>query len=266
MPSVIINFCSLEKPFIEPLLIECQKFSNDIVVSYGSHLYNGEEEDLQLISELSKKYPHIQFVKYIVDRSIDVYQYPGIFYRPSVFWFTFARYTGFQHIRNKEWIFFIDADEIPNGNDLKDWLNRGSLDNNRSYKLANYYYFKSVKYQSLVLEDSPILIHYSNLNENIIIGDWDRDDIIRKSNTIVERNVKGIDDTVLFHHFSWVRSRENVYKKLLTSADVTEDRSVIKGYTVEEALEKIYDNDSVNDIIHNYNYKVVDNIFNIIVE
>lgn len=51
--SVIISYSSNEKVTILPILSQSSLFSDDIVVSFGSHLMNGTAEDKQHIAELS---------------------------------------------------------------------------------------------------------------------------------------------------------------------------------------------------------------------
>lgn len=263
MASVIINYSSMEEPFIRPLLKECLKFSDDIVISYGSHLYNGEPEDISIIHQYQKEFPTVKFVGYSVDFSVDPYLQPGIFERPSIYWFNFARYNAIQHLQNKEWVFVIDADEIPEGEYIKEWLQHAKLDIMQCYKMSCYWYFKTVTNQCTALQDSPLLIHGSHLREDTIFGDWDRDDIVRKSNTISNRNVIGLNNLVLFHHYSWVRSKANLFRKLQTSADVNSPNSILKNKRPEEVLQIIFKDENINDIVFNQTYIKVLNYFNI---
>lgn len=45
--AVIVNYCSLEREFLPKVLAECGHFASEIVVSVGTHLYNGTPEDLE---------------------------------------------------------------------------------------------------------------------------------------------------------------------------------------------------------------------------
>jgi hypothetical protein len=258
MASVLISYCSNEKIFINPLLTECLKFSEDIVVSYGSHLYNGQPEDHQHILELKLNYPTVQFQKYEVDTTLDLSKQRGVNNRPIAYWHNLSRFNGKSYLKNKEWVFVIDADEIPEGNRIKNWLLKTDLTKRCCYKMANYWYFKDPTYQSTTLEDSVLLIHYDYLTEFTLFGDLERDHLIRSSACILLRQTVGFDGKPMWHHFSGVRTKEGLRYKLKTWGHSNELSNV------DQMVDYVYHNDDVNDIIHNYNYVKVLNIFNII--
>ena len=257
MASVLISYSSLEQPFIQQLLHECMKFSDDIVVTYGDTFFNGTPQDHTFIDSLITMFPTIKFVKYIVDLSVDPYLQSGIYNNPSMYWFCYARYVGVQYLRPNRWVFVIDADEIPDGDTIHTWLQYTQLNTTNVYKMASYWYFKSPIFQSTSIEDSPLLIHSSHLTEHTIFGDNDRDSIIQNSKCINIRNTKAITGSPMFHHFSWVR--RDLKQKIICSAHIKELNK-----TPNEIMTSIYKNDEVNDIIHNYTYIIVDNKFNII--
>lgn len=262
MISVIINYSSLEEPFLKPLLNECLKFSDDIIVSFGTHLYNGTKENISIIIEYQKLYNTVQFVPYRVDTNLDLYIQVGVNERPVAYWHNLARYTGFKKLKNKEWVLIIDSDEIPEGDKFKQWLSETKLNISYIYKLACYWYFKSPIFQSIDIQDSPLLIHYSHLNDTIFFGDWERDHIIRETKLYLNRFTKSADDQILFHHYSWVRSIENLEKKI-TSWGHNNDFNVLKGKSPKDIIQYIFKDNNVNDIIYNYNYNITDNRFNI---
>jgi len=258
--SVVINYCSNEEIFIEPLLKECLKFSNDIVVSYGSHLYDGTPENIQYLMGYKSKYPDIQFVEYNVDVSTDLTKKKGVNKRPTAYWHNLARWTGINSLKYKDWVFIIDCDEIPEGDKVAEFLSFDILDENECYKIANYWYFKSPENQATTIEDSVLLIHYKYLTEENIFGDNERDYLIPSSGAQLHRAIKSIDDKPMFHHFSWVRTKEGLRHKITSWAH---SNDIFKGINVDEFLEFLYKDDNVNDIVHRYEYIKVKNIFNI---
>jgi hypothetical protein len=262
MASVIINYCSNERIFIDAILIECLKFSDDIVVSYGSHLYDGIQEDITHINEYKIKYPTIQFVEYNVDLTLNLNKQKGVVNRPTAYWHNLARFTGVKALKNKEWVFVIDCDEIPEGDNVKIWLVNALplLKEEECYKIANYWYFKDPTNQSTTLEDSVLLIHYKHLTEDNIFGDWERDHLIPSSKCKLLRQVVGIDRKPMFHHYSWYRTKEGLKHKLITWGH---SNDIFKDIDIDKVIEYIYHNDEVNDILHGYTYNKVVNIFKI---
>jgi len=263
MVSIVINYCSNEKEFLDANLNECLKFSNDIVVSYGSHLYDFTPENIDHINYYKEKYKIINFVEYKVDKNLDLSKQKGVNMRPTAYWHNLARWTGIQSLKNKDWVFLIDSDEIPNGDDVKLWidLNYKNLNENNCYKIATYWYFKNVTFQSKTLEDSILLIHYKYLTEDNIFGDLERDYSIYNSKTKLIREVKGINNTVLWNHFSWVRTKKGLYHKITNWAHSCD---IFKNVNVSDIINYIYKDNNVNDIVHNYDYIKVNNKFNII--
>lgn len=262
MASVVINYCSNEKIFIDAVIQECMKFSNDIVISYGSHLYDGTCENIEHIIEYQNKYPTVKFVEYEVDISLDNSKRIGVINRPTSYWHNMARWTGIQALKNKEWVFIIDCDEIPDGKRVDEFFSFDIIQENECYKFANYWYFKSPENQATTIEDSVLLMHYKYLTKENIFGDNERDHLIPASGATLHRNIQGVDNKPLFHHFSWVRTKES-FKHKISSWGHSND--IFKGVDIDALLVYIYKDDNVNDIIHRYKYIKVENIFNIVV-
>jgi hypothetical protein len=263
MVSVVINYCSNERIFLDAVLKATSEFSNDIVVSYGSHLYDGTPEDVQHIDEYKAKFPNVQFVCYHVDDSLDLSKQWGVRNRPTAYWHNLARWTGINAIKDHEWVFLIDADEVPEGKQMKAWLDivkASYLKEDECYKMATYWYFKSPIFQATTLEDSILLIHYKHLTRNNVFGDYERDHLIPSSRCFLRRGVRGIGGVVLWHHFSWVRSRSCLEHKIKSWAH---SNDIFKGVDANEVVNHIFKDENVNDIVHRYQYKVVPNIYNI---
>lgn len=263
--SVIVNYSSNEQASIEALLTQSLKFSNDIVVSYGSHLLDGTPEDKQHIQELSNKYPQVQFSQYAVNVNIDMSNQLGVVARPTAYWHNLARWTGLKHLKCRDWVFVVDADEVPDGDLVRVWLRDGlpRLKTNSCYRIANYWYFKKPTFQATVLEDSPLLIHKRLLSKDTIFGDWERNHIIEASQCRLIRNITDFNSMVLWHHYSWVRSRGGLEHKLRHWAHADD---TFAGVNATELIDTIFKDSNVNDFVHNYDYVTVNNTFGIQVQ
>lgn len=263
--GIVVNYSSLEKNFIDGLLKECNLITSNIVISYGSHLYNGIKEDSdEYLKFYKEKYPNNFFIKYDVNLNEDLFKNKGVNKRPTAYWCNLARWNGYLKLKNNvEWIIFIDADEIPDSNLFNEWLNENTLHNNYNYKFANYWYFKTYKNQSLQFEDSILMVNKNIINEDNIFHDDERDGILKMTPNIKQfRMVKNKNNMPMWHHFSWVRNKQGIINKLKNFThrdDLFKDENV-----AEKIAEYIYRDDNINDIIHNYQYKLVDNIFGIL--
>lgn len=263
MLGIVINFCSNEKAFLGPLLDQAALFSDHIVVCYGSHTYDGVKEDLEgYVLFQMYRHPGVRFIEFPVDMSADPSTLRGVVKRPTAYWCNLARWLGICAMPDAvDWVLFLDADEVPDGARVKAWLDTApSFKADHIYKLANYWYFKSVHNQAAVHEDSILLAHRAMLTEAAVFHDDERDGIIKVSAAPQERMVMGLDGAPMFHHFSWVRTRDGLLKKLKTWAHRDD---IFKGVDAEALVAHIYRNDEVNDIVHNYPYNRVANVFGI---
>lgn len=264
--SCVISYCENEDVFLENILKNCLIFSSDIVVSYGDLLFDGTPQDLSHLEDLKEAYPDVKFVEYKVDTSLKPSQMKGVQHREAAYWHNLSRWTGFQNLKHKNdnttWVLFLDGDEIPEGQAMKLFLQQNSKTLQQFpdyiYKLANYWYFKHATYRAQTYEDSVLMVHVSNLNENNMFSDYERDDIIRLAPHVrqVKRMVTALDQRPMFHHFSWVRTYDKLLKKVKTWGHKNE-------YNASDIIEYIFHNNEVNDIIHQYQYDVVPDIFGI---
>jgi hypothetical protein len=261
--SVVINYCSNEAPFVDALLSECLKATDDVVVSHADKLYDGSPEDQAHFDDLRRRYPAVRFAQYAVDVGLDLSRQPGVRHRPTAYWHNLARRTGIRAKRYRDWTLLLDADEIPEGARLREWWDASAPQANTAYKMANHWYFKSPRFRATTLEDSVLLLHESRLSMETVFGDFERDHTIRSSGARLVRNTRGLDGRPLFHHYSWCRSRAGLAHKLRNWAHRDD---VFKGADVDELLDAIFKDDAVNDIVHRYQYQTVQNQFGIALE
>ena len=255
--SVVINYCTLEREFLNSCLTECLKFSDDIVVSYGSHFYNGTIEDHAHIARQIIKFPMIQFVEYRVDVSIDLSKQKGVIKRPFAYWHNLARWTGVNDCKKNNWILFLDVDEIPDGERFNLFLNSIILDEGFNYSISNYWYFKSPNFQALEIEQTAKLIKYQYITIDSIFGDAERDHLCANAARNTYSFVVGHDGLPMIHHFSWVR-RQGILLQKIKSWGHADDI-----FNPNEYVDRIFMNKNINDIAHRYTYKYVYNQFGI---
>lgn len=253
--SVVINYCTLERDFLNNCLSECLKFSDDVVVSYGSHFYNGTIEDHAHIQSQIIKFPTIQFVEYRVDVSIDLSKQKGVINRPFAYWHNLARWTGVNNCKKNNWLLFLDVDEIPDGERFKSFLNNNPLDDDCNYSIANYWYFKSPNFQAVEIEETAKLINYKYITIDSIFGDCEREHIRDNSARNTHHFVTGQDGLPLIHHFSWVRTQDALLRKIKSWGHADD----IKNH--DEYVDRIFMNKNINDFVHRYSYKYVYNQF-----
>lgn len=256
--SVVINYCTNEHYFLDACIQQCSIISEDIVVSYGSRLYDGSPENFTLINESKKKHNGAKFVQYEVDTHIDLSKQMGVDKRPTAYWHNLARWQGFRELRNKAWVLFIDVDEIPDGKNFLEWVKKTNLDQNTVYKIANYWYYKYVNFQSIFWEDSAILLNTINCTEENFFGDSERNFMLTSAKSQnVCRFITNADSLPLIHHYSWVRTKEQLIHKLQNWGHKDDGLNLD-----DKTVEKIFSTPEFN-IITNHRYIYVPNFFNI---
>jgi hypothetical protein len=276
MTSVVVPFCTNEHPFLKPLLQELVQFSDDVLICMGDHLCDGQPQDVEAFVEAFRQdapqlssHPRVQFVKYVVDtQAWDAMKRDPNCKRPRAYVMNLARATGV-HLAKHDWIWLIDADEIPEGARVQAWLEDAqhglpSLNPRDVYKFANYWYFKHPTYQALQLEDSVMLMHRTLLTPQTLFNDYERGWMHALSGARQCHNtVPGLDGLPMFHHYSWVRSRAALATKIQLSAHKDD---AYKDVTPVEMVDAIYKDEGVNDVVNRYRYRVVENRFGLVFE
>ncbi len=269
--AIVINYCSNDAMFIDAMLRECEKIkAGYVTVVVGSRLFvTLEPENIEHLQQLAGKYPWVQFVLYDVYPITEI-QNP-LLHRKGAYWHNMARIHGTQKLDPKiEWILFLDADEIPEGERFRNWYSSTRLQQ-KVYKMANYWYFLDPELQSTSWEDSVMLVPRAACCSAVLMHDLERDGIPIISGLQVERNVvarvssqtspnEAISGLPMFHHYSWVRSKEGLLTKVRNwgHKDDTDWESRLATMSADT-----FNVDKDVDFIHGYKYIRVPNWFGI---
>ena len=206
--TTLINYCTNDYKFIGACISEALKFSDEVLVPYTDHFYDGSPENRSLLDRTIKENPGARFIFFPYDPSLDVL---------PQHWVTYARLVGWKAAQpQSDYILFLDADEVVDGDRFLKWLEVFPVSKMKVIKLANYYYFRTVAYQAETFEDSVVLARKNLLSEPMIMDFLDRDKSFRDIAEPKARMVMGPDQKPMIHHYSWVRSEEEMVKKVST--------------------------------------------------
>lgn len=204
--GTIINFCSIDYKFIRHCIQRSLPFSQQVVVPYADHLFDGSPEKMFLIERARLENPQATFVEFAYHHSIT--EQVG-----ANFWHNYARWVGLQHLdADIDYVLLLDADEIVETHRFQDYLKGSQFEQYDVLNFTNYYYFRETRYQALTIEDSPAMVRRSQLNRNIIFHDHERTVLRVLPKSI--RKVDGLDGKPMFHHYSWVRDKAEMLKKV----------------------------------------------------
>lgn len=253
----IINFCSNESRFLSSCIEQCKLFSSQIVVPVCDHFFDGTVENRSLLEEIYRAYPDCLFVEYpFIPAEIP----PRIFkeVNPAHFWHSCSRLVGSSFLdKTLETVLFLDADEIPDGGKFRQWLEASDYQHHTVMKLSNYWYFREPAFQALSWEDSILLVQARSLTQDLLIHQDERNAIYQLLPGPKRRHVTGSDGQPMFHHFSWVRTKEEMLKKV-NSWGHKKDRNWVE--LVEREFSQPFQG---TDFVHGYKFQTVAPLFSL---
>ena len=239
--SVVIPYCSFESDLIFDV-VNSLSVCDDIVIVYMTHFFNGEE-DLHAESTLDvfKSFPNVRCIR-LVWKPITV---------PPAFWVSEMRMVGFARSRHS-WMLACDSDEcLRDQKAFKAWFKTIENGATKSFKLTNYWYFMSKKRRANIIEDSITLTHRSVISMPMFRQFGQERSALLLPND--PRNTRDLDGNVFFDHFSWVRSPENLRRKVLSWSH-RKDRDWVP--LVDKALSE--DPLLTEDFVHKYSYTILE--------
>lgn len=248
--ATIINYCSNDSLFLKPCIEEAKKFSHQIIVVTADHFFDNTEEDLNKLNQQFSSFDGVDFIIYpFIPKKIFKRIYSKV--KKSSLFHSLSRYLGFHHLKkNIEWVLFLDVDEIIDADRFLKWLSHPlSYD---AIRLANYWYFRKVTLRAKMFEDSVIFVRKNKIRKKSLLDTTERDAIFNKASGSKSRMVFGLDGLPMVHHYSWVRSKEQLLKKVSTWGH-KRDRHWKKLIEIEFENE----NSSV-DFVHGYDLNEVD--------
>lgn len=255
--STVINFCSNESRFIKATLEQALIFSQQVIVAVCDHFFDGTPENRPLLEEIYAAFPDCLFVEYpYLPHKIPKRMWKKV--DRAHFWHSFSRLVGFSVLdEGVEMVLFLDADEVPEGKKFAEWLDCSDYRHHTALKLANYWYFREPTNQALRFEDSVVLVQKRSLESDILLHQDERDAIYNLLPGPKRRHVAGPDGEPMFHHYSWVRTQDEMLKKVKAWGH--------KGDRDWTALvnEEFSAPFRGTDFIHGYSYKIVKPSFDI---
>jgi len=241
----LINYCSNDYRFIKKVIDNVTPFSSQIIVPVCDRFFDGTKENRELLDKTYKENSGAQFIEYE--------------WQPNYwtqYWSNMSRLLSVQNLNDDiDWVMLFDSDEVVDTELFVQFLKEYKFEHS-SYQLANYFYFREPIYQSYKLEDSVVLCKRELMNTNVFDKNYERQQYCANLNVPKLRMVT-FKEQPMVHHYSWVRTKEQMLKKVQTWWH-REDRD----WT--DLVEKEFSHPFTGkDFIHGYEYKTVDNKFNL---
>jgi len=206
--ATIINFCTIDYRFLGRSLKEAESFSEQVIIPVSSHFFDGSNENRELIDTCIKRFSsdRVTFVPF-------AYDHTKTLEHGSRYWHNYARWQGFLQLRDDiGYILFLDADEVVEGERFREWLLTGEYAKYPAIALTASWYFRESCFQATTREQAGILVRKDAVSEELIYSDAERWSFLRLPDCSLFQN--GLDGEPMVHHYSWVRTREEMLRKV----------------------------------------------------
>jgi hypothetical protein len=192
--AAIISYCSYHNPFIERCIAEARKCADYVLVVSHSHFYDGQEDGHRLnLTALPCDYSVLEWV-------------PG---QAARYYHNELRKYGLDQVQGDfDAYFFIDADEILEGDRVKTWL-ENEAQPGEDYKLAHFWYYRDTCWRADEVEEGAVLLSKESAQVANWWGDRERENFSSKWNYMT-----GYQRKVLGHHYSWAGTKGMLLRKV----------------------------------------------------
>jgi hypothetical protein len=249
MISTIIQYSTIDFKFLEANLKQVAKFSDEIIVPICDHFFNGTPENEDL---LQKSYEIINNTPKCTGY---IFEWSGVNTNTG-YYHNVSRALG-TSVATNDWLLFIDADEIIDDN-FSDWFNTVKHTTNQ-YWLTCHWYFREPIYRATTNESAGLLIRKEKCEWNVNIRS-ERQQLLGLPNTVNgdHTHIFGLNGRPLVHHFSWVRTKQEMLTKVLHWGHKNDQNWNV-------LIEEEFSRDFIGtDFVHGYQYEIVENKFGII--
>ncbi|VAX37215.1 hypothetical protein MNBD_UNCLBAC01-812 [hydrothermal vent metagenome] len=240
--ATVINYCTNDYQFIQYCVNSVKTFSSEIAIVAADHFFDGSKENEGFIQKTKEATKGVNFIYY---SWIDNGSHPR-------FWCNYSRWLGLCSIKDDvDFVFFLDADEVV-GPNFYDQIKSQTQFKFDACSFRTYWYFRNPQYRARRWETQPILARKSKLTKKSVFGDgerWSIIDAIPKSKRV--KNFVDLDGKPMIHHYSWVRTKEQMLRKV-ESWSHKFDRDWVS--LVNEEFSRDFNG---TDFVHHYEYDIL---------
>lgn len=271
--ATVINYCTHDYKWLRPCIEHVKEFSTQIIVPSLDHFYNGILEDDELIKKSKEENPGVEFVEFewnpflykdaglqrLNDPFTPVKYMIDIKGDEAWFWDQMSRLVGFNQVsEDVEYVLFIDTDEITDTKRFIEWLDNFPYRDYNAIRFDSYFYFLEMKYRSLITEEwnGITLLKRSALEQDVFFKhDSCRLNFVNFMPGNRLTKTEGLDGQPMFHHYSWVRTKEEMLKKVKSWVH-HKDRDWVA--QVEAEFKRTFNPQTDTCFVHNYKYVEVE--------
>lgn len=216
--ATVINFCTNDFRFFAPCIEAVRSFSDAILVPVCDHFFDGSPENYALLESLYAQYSDLAFIEFAY-REEELYgTYVSIPQDSPLWvhhWHNTSRLVAYSHLpEDIEYVLFLDVDEILDGKAFEEWLASAAYRDFEAMRFASYWYFREARFRAADVPDTGLMIRRDCLSQETILDPDERMGTFYACKGKKKRWVKSLEGLPMLHHFSWVRTKEEMLKKV----------------------------------------------------
>jgi hypothetical protein len=217
--ATVVNFCSNDYRFLKPCIEEISSFSSQILIPVCDHFFDGTPEDRSILQRAYSEHPECEFIEFTYK--------PDEPYGSSCMkkqgdldwsrhWHSTARMIGYYFLKEDiDYVLFIDVDEVYEGKKFQRWLDTFPYEEYSAIRFLSYQYFREACYQSEDWFTLGLLTRKANLKAGDILNVDERLGLYKSLPEKKIMEVTGLDGLPMIHHYSWVRTKQQMLKKVI---------------------------------------------------
>jgi hypothetical protein len=202
----IINYCTNDYMFLKPCVDAVRPFSSEIIVPYCDHFLDGTPENRELLNKSIAENPGVTFIEFDYNPS-----------QSSRWHHNACRKIGFDVApKDTDYFMLLDVDEIIEPDNFIAWWKTQEKNPKDSYRLACYWYFRDFKYRSKNWEEAIALVKGGLLTtcDDLTFSNEERKALFWSTLECRRMDKCKLNGLPFSHHYSWVRSKEGMLKKV----------------------------------------------------
>lgn len=218
--AAVINFCTNDYRFLKKAIEETELFSHQVLVPVCDHFFDGTKENRNRLNQIYHDFPNTHFLEFAYD--------PDKLYTPYIqrissdedwgcLWHSTARYLSYLHLSSEiDYVLFLDTDEIIEGKRFKDWLKNTKREKADAYWFSSYCYGFEASKRAPHEQQTALLVKRSAISPLKVLNAQERFGIFGSVPGSKRLNIVGLNGNPMIHHYSWVRTNEEILKKITT--------------------------------------------------
>ena len=251
----VISFCTNDYRYLKGCIEGIAPISSQIIIPVCDHFFDGTPENFSLLEKIYAENPHCQFIEFAFDSEL-LYGTPikRLPQSPDwgVHWHNTSRLVSYYFLNQEiDYVLFCDVDELFDKEKLALWFSQFNIEEYDALRFSTYWYFREACFQATTYPDGPLLVKKERLTSELLLNEDERMGMFLRIQGKKQRIVPGLDGKPMVHHYSWVRTKAEMLKKVRSWAHHWERNW-------EELIEEEYSRDfNGTDFVRKYEYQKV---------